>query len=475
MSRNDDTLVPLNYRSHIAPRTTAIQRRGLAVGRVPVAMNNQAPAIHNNYPVPLKPKNPAVAQIAENRDKEKRDLMALNDKFAGYVERVRFLEVHNKKLQMELDDLKKRAGNEANTIRGMYETELKCAKGLIDDTSKDKANAEIKAKQNEEEVDKYKKRYSDVVNNRNADKTRIDELNKQIAHNEAEINLLRRRLGDLEDESKRYKIETQRLLGEIQRIASELDTETLQRVQLENEHQSLQEELNLLKQKHTQDLDDLRQNSFVDLGMDPNHFFKSELANAIRDIRNEYEQINNDQRQNMEQWYRMELQKIQNRHRPEAADVTMAREETKKLRNAVNDQRHEIANIKARNGELEARIKGIEEILDQEAKENKQQVNDKDQEISQLRDRQNALMKDFDELAKTKTSLESEIEQYRLLLEGDKDGKNEGLKKIVENIEDRARNNLLALPAAFNNDNNSLRNPLHQSTDKPGAVLKYLY
>ena len=92
-------------------------------------------------------------------------------------------------------------------------------------------------------------------------------------------------------------------MGEIQRITAELDTETLQRVQLENEKNGLEEELSFLRQMHAQELEDLRQKSFLDVGLDSSQFFKSELANAIREIRNEYEQINGNQRAEMEQWY----------------------------------------------------------------------------------------------------------------------------------------------------------------------------
>lgn len=449
----EDLSVAYSYKSHIAPRSTTITRRGLAPGRVVVQTmySSGQSGFGGNLGfgggVPLKPKNAAVVTITENREKEKRDLMALNDKFASYVERVRFLEVHNKKLQMELDALRNRAGGESGKIREMYEIELREAKHLIDDTGKDKAAAELKARQCEEDAEKFKKRYNDVLNNRNADKERINELNKQIADNEAEINLLRRRLGDLEDEAKRYKVETQRLLSEIQRITSELDTETLQRVQLENEKNGLEEELSFLRQRHAQELDELRQNSFLDVGLDSSQFFKSELANAIREIRTEYEQINNNQRADMEQWYRMKIQEIQTRNRPEAADTIIAREETRKLRSAVSDQRREIANIKARNGELEARIKEIEELLLTEQKDGHAMISEKDQEIANLRLRQNQLLSDYEELTKMKTSLEAEIDTYRRLLEGDE--KREGLKQVVEGIEERARQQLLNPQAAL--------------------------
>lgn len=447
----DDSLSAVySYKSHITPRSTTISRRNAGPGRTIVQTVYSSNAVGGgNFlygGVPLKPKNAAVVAIAENREKEKRELSQLNDKFASYVERVRFLEVHNKKLQMELEALKNRAGGESGKIREMYEIELREAKHLIDETSKDKANAELKAKACEEDAERFKRRYNEVLNNRNADKARIDELNKQIADNEAEINLLKRRLGDLEDEAKRYKIETQRLLGEIQRITAELDSETLQRVQLENEKNGLEEELSFLRQMHAQELEDLRQKSFLDVGLDSSQFFKSELANAIREIRNEYEQINNNQRNEMEQWYRMKIQEVQTRGRPDSADTVIAREETRKLRTAVSDQRREIANMKARNAELDARIKEIEELLLAEQKDGQALIDEKELEIKELRRRQQELMADYEELTKMKTTLEEEIQTYRRLLEGE--GDKEGLKQVVEGIEERARQTMYNAPSA---------------------------
>lgn len=52
----------------------------------------------------------ALVGFTVNRQRDKRDLIQLNDKFAQYIEKVRFLEAQNKKLQLELDALQKRAG-----------------------------------------------------------------------------------------------------------------------------------------------------------------------------------------------------------------------------------------------------------------------------------------------------------------------------------------------------------------------------
>ena len=119
-------------------------------------------------------------------------------------------------------------------------------------------------------------------------------------------------LGDLEDEAKRFKTETQRLLSEIQRITAELDSETVQNAQLHNEKRGLEEELAFLRQVHGQELEDLRQQSFISSGIESSQFFKSELSNAIRDIRNEYEQINTSRRAEMENWYNLKVNSFLN-------------------------------------------------------------------------------------------------------------------------------------------------------------------
>lgn len=67
-----------------------------------------------NYPgVPIRGgggTSTAVVAINDSRLREKRELVKLNDKFAQYVEKVRFLEAQNKKLKLELDYLESRSG-----------------------------------------------------------------------------------------------------------------------------------------------------------------------------------------------------------------------------------------------------------------------------------------------------------------------------------------------------------------------------
>lgn len=80
--------------------------------------------------------------MKESRAQEKKDMQNLNERFATYIERVRFLEAQNKALQTELDKLRKNF--DPTKIKDMYETELAQARNIIDDLSKEKADTDVK-------------------------------------------------------------------------------------------------------------------------------------------------------------------------------------------------------------------------------------------------------------------------------------------------------------------------------------------
>ena len=49
----------------------------------------------------------------------------LNDLLASYIEKVRFLEAQNRKLGMDIENIRKIAGRGPTTIKTMYEVEIK--------------------------------------------------------------------------------------------------------------------------------------------------------------------------------------------------------------------------------------------------------------------------------------------------------------------------------------------------------------
>lgn len=127
--RNDDAY-ETRYRSSMTPRITNVQRSrptGLNTSGVSTRIYQSSystftgrnggqglSALVNASGVPMRGGstgvNTAVVSINNTRQREKRELENLNDKFAQYVEKVRFLEAHNRKLVLEIEALRNRSG-----------------------------------------------------------------------------------------------------------------------------------------------------------------------------------------------------------------------------------------------------------------------------------------------------------------------------------------------------------------------------
>jgi hypothetical protein len=118
------------YRSAMAPRVTNVQRSrqgGLSGAGVMTRVYQsfqstggsgnfgQGLAALASFPgVPIRggAGGTGTALVAFNavRQRDKRDLVQLNDKFAQYIEKVRFLEAQNRKLVLEIEALRSRSG-----------------------------------------------------------------------------------------------------------------------------------------------------------------------------------------------------------------------------------------------------------------------------------------------------------------------------------------------------------------------------
>ena len=61
-----------------------------------------------------------VTDVKNTREREKKDMQDLNERFANYIEKVRFLEAQNRKLASELDELKSKWGKETNAIKVIH-------------------------------------------------------------------------------------------------------------------------------------------------------------------------------------------------------------------------------------------------------------------------------------------------------------------------------------------------------------------
>ncbi|KAL3990410.1 Intermediate filament protein ifb-1 [Acanthocheilonema viteae] len=374
----------------------------------------------------------AASTIRDSREREKKEMSDLNDRLATYIEKVRFLEAQNRKLGADLDLLRGKWGKDTFNIKQMYEGEISDARKLINETIKQRDDLEKQIRKMQDELSDYRKRYEEALQSRDTDRKKIDDMFLRLSQIEAEINALRRRITELEEEVMRIKKENQRLLGELQRTRTDVDQETLNRIDHQNQVQTLLEEIDFIRRVHEQEIRELQSLAARDTTPENREFFKNELASAIRDIRAEYDQITNVNRTDMESWYRLKVQEIQTQSARQNIEHGYAKEEVKRLRTQLADLRGKLTDLEGRNSLLEKQIQELNYQLEDDQRSYEAALNDRDAQIRKMREECQALMVELQMLLDTKQTLDAEIAIYRKMLEGEEN--RAGLRQLVEQV-----------------------------------------
>jgi len=373
-----------------------------------------------------------VGAVKTTRDKEKKDMQDLNERFASYIEKVRFLEAQNKKLADELDKLKAKWGKETTQIKAMYEAELQQAKNLLDDCEKEKKRLEERVAALEEQIEELKQKLADATQQAADVRAKIDEQNHQLSDMEGEINLLRRRVEGLSTDRDKDKKQIAQLQDALNRARIDLDNESLLHIDAENRRQTLEEELEFLKQVHDQELKELAALAYRDTTSENREFWKNEMGQALRDLQNVYDDKMDNMRGEMETFYNLKVQEFRTGATRGQMDAIHSKEESTRLKSQLQDLRNKLADLESRNqmlmNELETLRREKEERERQLAAEN----NDLRDNVAKMRAELEAIMKELQDLMDTKLGLELEIAAYRKLLEGEEN--RSGLRQVVEGM-----------------------------------------
>lgn len=365
----------------------------------------------------------AVASFKEQRDNEKAELARLNDRFAAYIQRVKFLESQNKQLQTDMEDLRSQWGLDAEKIKREYEPSLQNARDKLDNVTSEKAMIEIQAKRAEYDAQMYKHLCDDLAGWIAADKARAESLEITLRDHEEEFLILQSQIEDAENDLNKQRAQLDRLYDELQRLLHDLDEETLQRIQLENEKQTLEEQIPFLNALHEQEMIELKS---LTSGhhVDPTTFYRAELQRAIKEIRNDFEALSTVQRSELEEYYRVKTEECrrideEQQRMQKSFSSTSNESELLQLRNSVTDSRKELSQLQQECNHLTGVLSQLESELEQCRRMNANSLDEREREIFELRTKLNQLIASYDEIVANKTSLEFEIHTYRRLLEGE--------------------------------------------------------